>query len=87
MGGMYVALAHQSRVLCLRIDTGDIGAIHNTPGPEERFVCVVPVHAGHDPAAECSRVWACTTLGRVLVLSTSSTATHQEQLQSTSRGT
>ncbi|KAJ2649548.1 hypothetical protein IWW40_003046 [Coemansia sp. RSA 1250] len=85
LGGQYSVIVHQARVLCTRIDTGEIGAIHNAPGPEERFVSIAAVTAAHDPAEECSFVWACTSLGRVLVLSTSSTSAHQEQLQAGSR--
>ncbi|KAJ2846485.1 hypothetical protein IWW36_004331, partial [Coemansia brasiliensis] len=85
LGGQYSVVVHQARVLCTRIDTGEIGAIHNAPGPEERFVSIAAVTAAHDPAEECAHVWACTSLGRVLVLSTSSTSAYQEQLQAGSR--
>ncbi|KAJ2080763.1 hypothetical protein H4R24_002855 [Coemansia sp. RSA 988] len=85
MGGAHAVVVHQSRMVCTRIDTGDIGAMHNTPGPDERFVCVAAVPGMDDPSDECARVWASTSLGRVLVLSTNSTTSRQEQLQSTSR--
>ncbi|KAJ2738726.1 hypothetical protein H4R23_000951 [Coemansia sp. Cherry 401B] len=85
LGGQYAVVVHHARVVCTRVDTGEIGAIHNAPGPEERFVGIAPVQAARDPAAECTRVWASTSLGRVLVLSTGSTGAYQERLQSASR--
>ncbi|KAJ2357745.1 hypothetical protein GGF43_001273 [Coemansia sp. RSA 2618] len=80
MGGAYSVVAHQARVICTRIATGEIGAIHNAPGPDERFVGLAPVQAARDAADECTRVWACTNAGRVLVLSTNSTGAVQERL-------
>ncbi|PIA17542.1 DNase I-like protein [Coemansia reversa NRRL 1564] len=85
IGGAYAVVVHQSRMVCTRIDTGEIGAMHNTPGPDERFVSVAAVPGAVDPSEECACVWASTSLGRVLVLSTCSTSSRQEQLQSTSR--
>ncbi|KAJ2158321.1 hypothetical protein GGF46_003848 [Coemansia sp. RSA 552] len=85
LGGSYSVVVHQSRIICTRVDTGDIGAIHNAPGPEERFVAIAPVHSPNDPEAECGRIWACTTLGRVLVLNTFNTGSYQEHLQAGSK--
>ncbi|KAJ2132436.1 hypothetical protein GGF48_000926 [Coemansia sp. RSA 921] len=85
LGGAYSVVAHQSRIICTRVATGEIGAIHNAPGPEERFVGLAPVQATRDPASECARVWACTNAGRVLVLNTNSTGALQERLSTASR--
>ncbi|KAJ1819282.1 Vacuolar protein-sorting-associated protein 33 [Coemansia sp. RSA 2675] len=72
--------------MCTRVETGEICAIHNAPGPEERFTSIAPVQAAGDPTIECGRVWACTSSGRVLVLNTSNTGSYQESLQTTSYG-
>ncbi|KAJ1839278.1 hypothetical protein LPJ70_005121, partial [Coemansia sp. RSA 2708] len=42
LGGQYAVVVHHARVVCTRVDTGEIGAIHNAPGPEERFVGIAP---------------------------------------------
>ncbi|KAI8319236.1 DNase I-like protein [Martensiomyces pterosporus] len=63
-----------SRLMCTKVDTGEICAIHNTPGPEERFIGIAP----------CMRIWACTSFGRLLVLNTSSANGYTERLESSS---
>ncbi|KAJ2103879.1 hypothetical protein GGI16_002876 [Coemansia sp. S142-1] len=87
LGGHYSVVVHQSRVMCTRVETGEICAIHNAPGPEERFTSIAPVQAAGDPTTECGRVWACTSLGRVMVLNTSNTGSYQEALQTSSHAT
>ncbi|KAJ2895290.1 hypothetical protein IWW38_002345, partial [Coemansia aciculifera] len=84
LGGHYSVVVHQSRVMCTRVETGEVCAIHNAPGPEERFTSIAPVQAASDPADECARVWACTSLGRVMVLNTSNTGSYQEALATSS---
>ncbi|KAJ2090483.1 hypothetical protein IW140_002715 [Coemansia sp. RSA 1813] len=85
LGGMYSVVVQQSRVMCTKVDSGEMCAIHNAPGPEERFTHIAPVHAMGDPSAECSRVWTFTSSGRVVVLNTFNTGTSQETLQTSSR--
>ncbi|KAJ1907391.1 hypothetical protein LPJ81_000784 [Coemansia sp. IMI 209127] len=85
LGGMYSVVVQQSRVMCTKVDSGEMCAIHNAPGPEERFTHIAPVHAVGDPSAECARVWTCTSAGRIIVLNTFNTGTYQEALQTSSR--
>ncbi|KAJ2620878.1 hypothetical protein GGI25_003958 [Coemansia spiralis] len=75
----------KSRVMCTRVDTGEMCAIHNAPGPDERFTSIAPVRSADDPFAECARVWACTSTGRIVVLNSFNTGAYQENLQSSSR--
>ncbi|KAI9503523.1 hypothetical protein BX070DRAFT_224060 [Coemansia spiralis] len=85
LGGIYSVIVHQSRVMCTRVDTGEMCAIHNAPGPDERFTSIAPVRSADDPFAECARVWACTSTGRIVVLNSFNTGAYQENLQSSSR--
>ncbi|KAJ2496368.1 hypothetical protein IWW47_003811, partial [Coemansia sp. RSA 2052] len=84
LGGHYSVVVHQSRVMCTQVETGEVCAIHNAPGPEERFTSIAPVQTAGDPTTECGRVWACTSQGRVMVLNTSNTGSYQEVLQTSS---
>ncbi|KAJ2640822.1 hypothetical protein GGH99_009027, partial [Coemansia sp. RSA 1285] len=85
LGGMYSVVIHHSRVMCTKVDTGEMCAIHNAPGPEERFTNIAPVHATADASAECARVWTCTSAGRIMVLNAFNAGAYQETLRSSSR--
>ncbi|KAJ1849216.1 hypothetical protein LPJ73_003781, partial [Coemansia sp. RSA 2703] len=77
-GGVAVVVS-QGRLVCTRIDTGDVCALHNAPGADERFTCVAPVQTG-DASGECARVWASTTAGRVVVANTGGGGAYAEAL-------
>ncbi|KAJ2514809.1 hypothetical protein H4217_005541 [Coemansia sp. RSA 1939] len=85
LGGMYSVVIHHSRVMCTKVDTGEMCAIHNAPGPEERFTNIAPVHATADASVECARVWTCTSAGRIMVLNAFNAGAYQETLRSSSR--
>ncbi|KAJ2725084.1 hypothetical protein GGI07_001552 [Coemansia sp. Benny D115] len=87
LGGMYAAVINQSRLVCTRIDTGEVCALHNAPGAEERFTCVATVQCvGGDPMGEGARVWVSTSANRVLVANASGSGIGVERLQTGSHG-